>query len=44
MGVKLLFDFFHKRGDGRLRLQAVLGGEQPGQHLLQGALVAFQFI
>ncbi len=44
MGVKLLFDFFDKRGDGWLCLQAVLRGEQPGQDLLQGTLVAFQLI
>lgn len=44
MGVKLLFDFFDKRGDGWLGLQAVLCREQPGQDLLQGTLVAFQLI
>lgn len=42
VGVELLLDLVHLAGDGRLGLQAVLGGEEPGQDLLQRALVALQ--
>lgn len=42
MGGKLVFDFFHIIGDLILLLERVLGRKQPGQHVLQGCLIAVQ--
>lgn len=42
VGGKLLFDFLHILRDVILLLESVLGRKQPGQHVLQGCLIAVQ--